>query len=537
MTSSGDLKSSIENLQCERESTHYWNDFLHSYLKTDKLKEFYSDLPVLENLPLAIERKKDFSTQFRSTLVEVLKEQYAKSGIDTIPGPVNKNIELLRNSDTFTITTGQQIHVGLGPLYVLYKILNTLQLTEDANQKYSDYKFVPVFWMASEDHDLEEIRDIKLFGKTFSWNTDQKGAVGRMSTEGINTLIDDLIEEVRPTEAMLKFFDLAKESYKGRTLADASRYFLNALFGELGLVILDADHPKLKKEYTSVLKAELKGEHLSLFQAQTEELDEKGFDPQVYIRDVNLFWLSENDRSRIEIKGDKLVSGDEVLSDLDDIEAFVDKSAESLSPNVALRPLYQEQILPNLLYVGGPSEVKYWLQFKSVFDAHDVPFPLLFLRTSAVLLNPKQWEKLKLENWKDLYLEEESLVLEINKIAAQEERDLSGLLERARANLDTYNSLFDKYFKGYSVDSKIQKILPKLDELDKIAAERFIHRSESNPLVKQTLKIKRGYFSTGYIQEREAHIAEYAYILEYLQDLKKHFGFSNLLKINHLINK
>ncbi len=160
------------------QDTGYFSKMICDYLsKKDSLSSFYNLYPTIDNFEKQIDFKKDFSSSIRKSLSERLKSQY-KSLV--ISEATQKNIQSLANSNTFTITTGHQLNFFTGPLYFLYKIFSVINLSEELNEKHNDYEFVPIYWMASEDHDFDEINYFNLFGKKVSWNRESGGAVGEL---------------------------------------------------------------------------------------------------------------------------------------------------------------------------------------------------------------------------------------------------------------------------------------------------------------------------------------------------------------------
>ncbi|MBO0932873.1 bacillithiol biosynthesis cysteine-adding enzyme BshC [Fibrella aquatilis] len=344
-----------------------------------QLRPFYSDYPTIDAFAGQIQ-KKAFSDVNRAILVDALERQYAHLATETdVPLP---DLAQLRNSRTFTVTTGHQLNLCTGPLYVVYKLITTINLARKLAEKYPDYHFVPVYWMASEDHDFAEINHFRLFGKTHTWHTEQRGAVGRMDPRELASLFDQIPEK-------LALFERAYLTHS--TLADAARYYMHSLFGADGLVCIDADDPALKQVFAPIMQDELLQQHTStLVNATTERLNELGYKTPISPRDINLFYLTgsgtdglrerivRTDAGMYEVNGTKLrFSETEILSELA-------SHPERFSPNVVMRPLYQEVILPNLAYIGGPSEVPYWLQLKGEFDYYGIAFPLLMPRNFAL---------------------------------------------------------------------------------------------------------------------------------------------------------
>jgi len=357
---------------------------------------------------------KGITAEHRSILAGVLTEQYA--GIQTTSA-VRRNIEKLKDADTFTIATAHQPVLFTGPLYVIYKIVSAIHVAERLCREYPDRHFVPVYCMGAEDHDFEEINHVWLSGEKLEWKQDKGGAVGRLSTKDIMPLIDEAEKRLHGKAFASEATGLLKEAYGSQpTLARATLHLVDKLFGEYGLVVLIPDNKQLKQLFASVIEEELLHNHSFKLTGQTNhELSALGYEAQVNPREINLFYLGENIRERIVLnpqtkKYDVLnaslsFAGDEMLR-------LVKDSPECFSPNVMLRPLYQETILPNLAYVGGAGELSYWLQQKRIFDHYGVNFPMLVLRNSAMLVDAGTARKISRAGieLKELFEEEEALI-------------------------------------------------------------------------------------------------------------------------------
>jgi bacillithiol biosynthesis cysteine-adding enzyme BshC len=370
--------------------TGQFSTFFLDYLEgKESLRSFYTHLPNLESFGDAI-RAKQFSTNKRQILVEVLESQYA--GLPISPA-VEQHIHALREEKTFTVTTGHQLNLFTGPLYFIYKLISTINLAQRLQERYPDYRFVPVYWMASEDHDAAEINYFKLDGTTYRWETDQSGAVGDFELDA-------------SFQTFLKGLGFAppvfQEAYsKSATLAEAVRAYVNALFGEKGLVVLDANDARLKREFVEVMASDLfEQKPFAAAQASTQALERLGYASQIYPRPINLFYLEKGIRERIEQEGEEyVVVNTNLRFTVDEMKALLQDHPERFSPNVVLRPVYQELILPNLGYLGGPAEVVYWLQLKGVFDLFSLPFPVLLPRNFAVLLSTPIQKKIAQLEW------------------------------------------------------------------------------------------------------------------------------------------
>jgi bacillithiol synthase len=338
-----------------------------------ELDDFYSVFPSLTGAESAIKQRAEFDAFKRDTLVAVLEKQY--KNIANAP-----DFSLLQNKTTFTITTGHQLNIFTGPLYVIYKIVTTINLARTLKDTYPEYDFVPVYWMASEDHDFAEIASFNLFGQKYSWSGAHSGAVGRLNPKELETLLNQLPEPV----------PLFKKAYlENETLADAVRCYMHELFGTYGLITLDADDAALKNHFLPIIEDELINQTSSNLVAKTtERLENLGYHTPVHPREINLFYIKDNLRERIVREGDvfKVINTSLQFSE-EEIRQEAARHSERFSPNVVLRPLYEEVILPNLAYIGGPSEVPYWLQLKEVFDYYKVPFPMLIPRNFALYVS------------------------------------------------------------------------------------------------------------------------------------------------------
>ena len=336
----------------------------------------YSIYPSLKNFRQLLDRRK-FDSKKRDVLVEVLTAQY--QGLDRKTA-VGENIDLLTKENTFTVTTGHQLNLMTGPLYFIYKIVSTINLAKKLRQEYPDVHIVPVYWMASEDHDFEEINHFVFDGKRYSWETAQRGAVGEFS---LDKGLQNLMEE------MPFIPDFFREAYgNSDTLADAVRNYVHYLFGEEGLVVVDANHPSLKALFAPVIKDDMLHQRANtLVQEQNDILEKLGYKPQIFPREINFFYLREGLRERIVfIEGSYQVMNTETLWSHDALLEELDQFPERFSPNVVMRPLYQEYILPNVAYLGGPAEVAYWFQLTRVFDYYSVDYPAVMPRNFAVIV-------------------------------------------------------------------------------------------------------------------------------------------------------
>ncbi|MSQ78172.1 MAG: bacillithiol biosynthesis cysteine-adding enzyme BshC [Flavobacteriaceae bacterium] len=362
------------------------------------LKEFYTFESSIQGIVEAT-KKRQFDAEKRKVLVDELTRQY--EGVDIV-GAVSENIKLLHSENTFTITTGHQLGIFTGPLYTLYKVMTVISHCKKMKAKIPDKNFIPVFWLASEDHDLEEIQSIDLFGKKQSWQTIQKGAVGRMDCEGLPELLQHIRILFANDAKALEWISEMEIAYQSKTLSSATRKIVHRLFGDYGLVIIDADSPVLKEQFVEVMKQDIcERKFEPIIQNQTEKLGQH-YKTQVNPRPINFFYLNANNRERI--------TDDATFDEIRKPENIV-ANPENYSPNVCMRPMYQECILPNVCYVGGPSEIAYWLQLKEAFIAANISFPVLLVRNSVVLFQPNKTAQIELLGLEPIdFLEEEKKI-------------------------------------------------------------------------------------------------------------------------------
>jgi bacillithiol biosynthesis cysteine-adding enzyme BshC len=377
--------------------TQAFSPFFLDYIQqAPSLKKFYNRFPVTGSFKDQIlEKSNAFPKSNRQVLHDVLTEQYKKL---TVKERVKENIASLTSNNTFTITTGHQLNIFAGPLYFIYKIVTTINTCKTLKAAYPEYNFVPVYWMASEDHDYDEIKYFRLYGKKYTWETSQTGAVGKFNTKDLESLFKEIPGDTK----------IFQDAYrKHSTLSEATRYYVNELFGDEGLITVDGDNHALKSLFKEVIKDDLSIHSAKKIVDETDkELESLGYKTQVHCRDINFFYLDNGIRNRIEKQNDIYKVIDTELSfTKEEINRLIDTAPEKFSPNVILRPLYEEMILPNIAYIGGPAEVIYWLQLKDVFQHFNTTFPILMPRNFAMIMDHqaiKKFEKLNLDI-KDLF--------------------------------------------------------------------------------------------------------------------------------------
>ncbi len=481
------------------------------YLKqSSSVKEFYNEFPTIDAFENQIHLKKK-STINRAVLVTVLKKQYANLKPDE---KVIQNIDLLSDNQTYTITTGHQLNLFTGPLYFLYKIISTINLCEQLSARYPKNNFVPVYWMATEDHDFEEINHFNFKGQKIVWESEQKGAVGRFATKNFDAVFDFFSEKLNSSDNAKQLKKLFFDAYQKHTnLADATRYLVNELFGTYGLVILDADNKDLKNLFSSYVKDELIQQTSYNQVSKTVKRLSENYKIQVNPREINLFYLKDGLRERIIFDGQSYqINNTRIRFSQQEILEELEKYPERFSPNVIMRPLYQEIILPNLAYIGGGGELAYWLELKDYFNSVGVVFPILILRNSVQLITEKQLKKLdKLSiSLKEIFTKQEELinkkVLEKSENAIDFDNQKQFLKQQFEDLLKVAEKT-DKSFIG-AVKAQQKKQLKGLENLEKrlLRAEK----RKQIELVHQIKEIQNSIFPNQSLEERQRNFSEYA---------------------------
>ena len=306
------------------------------------------------------------------------------------------------------------------------------------NKQYPQYRVVPIFIVGAEDHDFEEINHFHLFNKTITWENEETGAVGMMNTDSLKPVLETLKEVLGNSDTATQIYALIEKAYtQNKTYEKAAIQLTNALFSTYGLVILGMNHPKLKQVFKPHLQKELvERPSKTLVEQTTEELVAAGFSGQAHARDINLFYLKPQMRARIiPENGQYQVLDTNISFSETALLEEVDQHPEHFSPNVVMRPIYQETILPNLAYIGGGGEISYWLERKPQFEHFGLNFPMLIRRNSVLWIDKgthKKMNKLQLK-LDDLFMETEALIKQY--VQSNTENEVS--LSEEKAQLDT----------------------------------------------------------------------------------------------------
>ena len=494
--------------------TNHLPKITSSYLKNEDLvQSFFNRFCSIENFDKQIkEKKSNYNDNYRLVLKDVLVEQYSKIKNKSLQ---TKLIKSLSEKNTYTITTGHQLNLFTGPLYFFYKIIDTIKICDELVKKFPNNKFVPVFWMASEDHDFDEINNFKNSQKKFTWNMKSNGKVGEISTSSLKDTFQDLKHFFGDKNLnSKKIIDLFENSYiKNKNLSIATFELVHKLFGNYGLLILNPDNKKLKelllKDFIDEITCQTCFKKVKV---TNDKISSLGFKVQVNPRKINLFYTEKNKRDRIEKFGEKYkILNDGKIFSKDQIVNEIIKYPEKFSPNVLFRTYFQEKILPNLAYVGGGSEIAYWLQLKNYFQERKITFPILKIRSSVLIIRKKEEKKCKKIGVEvsDLFSDFSELSTNLIKRLNSDSLDLSKMKKILNQNFNELHELSEKIDKSFigALRAQEKKQIKGLEKLEKRIVKAI--KKDNKDKLDRLKKLQEHLFPNKNLQEREINFTEF----------------------------
>lgn len=503
------------------------NLFLDYLYEFENVSKFYKyDFREKENYSEIFKKIIKSRKDREFSLTSILKDQYS-----FLPKASEKtlyNIHNLSEERTLAIVTGQQLGLFGGPLYTLYKIITAIKLSRQLKERYEEYNFVPVFWLEGDDHDFNEIRWIKVLNneneiKEINYleeipEDEAKKSVGNlMLTSDIKTFIDNIKKSLRETEFTSGLLSKLSEFYcEGKTLKQSFRELLFWLFDEYGLVILDPHDEKIKSLLTPIFSKEIIGfrEHtqkLVLCSAKLEEF----YHAQVKIKPVNLFYSTDDGRYAIEPVDDEFrLRRKRIHFTTEELLSKINSEPERFSPNVLLRPICQDYLLPTAFYVAGPSEIAYFAQVMPLYDFFNIEAPIIYPRASITIIEKSiqsNLDKFNLE-LKNIFIKSDTLKDKI--IASLSENNLNDIFDEVNKQIDL--AFEELKVKLFSVDKTIsdssdryrEKVALSLNELKSKALQAQKKKHEIS--LKQIDKISESLFPAENLQERELNFIYFA---------------------------
>ncbi len=506
--------------------TAAFSTIVTDYVAAHPLLEPYYQYPVsMQSILLAIQARQQFSTN-RQLLSTVLMHQYAGMPDSEL---VLKNIEKLADPNCFTITTAHQPNLFTGHLYFIYKILQVIRMADQFNKDLPAYSFVPVYYMGSEDADLAELGHVNLNGGKIEWATNQTGAVGRMKVDkALLEAIDQVSGQLSIAPFGEELVSILRAAYKeGTSIEQAVFNLVHQLFAKYGLIVFLPDHPEWKSAFAPIMQQELE----TAFSHQAVAAQVKNFPAEYKVqaggRDINLFYLQEGRRDRITLKDKRYIVNDTQL--VFSKEALLQELAmhpERFSPNVILRPVLQEMLLPNIVFVGGGGEIAYWLELKKVFEIAGIPYPLMVLRNSFLIMQKKELalaSKIGLQPI-DLFRSEQNLLSEVVKKTSSLQLDLEKEKAKLIALYDEIEILAANIDPSLGTHTKnlLTKAFKRIEQLEKkmLRAEKL----KFETLHRQLHQLKSSLFPLNNLQERGENFMPYyaQYGAAFIQMLYQH---------------
>jgi bacillithiol biosynthesis cysteine-adding enzyme BshC len=474
------------------------------------IASFFSHTPKLDSISDALGQRTDFPASNRAVLCEVLKDQYDELGTKH---SALESIELLKDPMTFTVTTGQQLVLGSGPLLVIYKALQAVRLAAHIQAQFPGHHILPIFWLASEDHDFDEVDHFYFSDRRFSVQRSVAGSVGRTPLPDMNSILQELEECMGQGKTQNRILSMLRSAYgqAGISWSLATRKFLYALFGDSGPILLDADDARLKRCALPLFEKELKEGHSHAAAMKSSDRLSERYRLQLHPRELNLFYLTDTDRKRLERHhtGFALEDGSQQWTEAALLEELNAKP-ERFSPNALLRPLYQEYILPNLAYIGGAAEVSYWAQLKGVFEASRLLMPVVFLRQSIQIIGRSHARKMERLGWTalDLFRDRDELLRE----NIWNGSDLQTRIQEEKQSVGRWAKELEEgaSAQGLEMKAAIEASLTRQQkELKRL--EKKLLRSEKKRRVETVHGIEKllaELFPTGKLQERQLNWIE-----------------------------
>ncbi|MGE0566504.1 MAG: bacillithiol biosynthesis cysteine-adding enzyme BshC [Bacteroidia bacterium] len=507
-------------------------DYLNKENSTNSLYEHYPDVEGYKSLLSNPELYRNFD---RKALVDELNLQsqlVSNTNQETIA-----NINLLSDNNSYTITTGHQLCLFTGPLFFIYKIATVIKTCEWLKTNFPEKNFIPVYWLASEDHDIEEINHVNIYSQQLKLATDYSGPAGEMPTNDITELIlqiKELLGGSESTEHAIKIFE---DAYSQKNLGLATRCLVNELFGKYGLVIVDGNSLFFKKQTAKLFQIDCFEDIIENALDKTiHYLKNKKYPIQITNRNGNCFLFENGNRYRIDKNENGFyIQGLNKQFSKDELNKIIESTPEKISPNVVLRPLYQQSILPNISYVGGPGELSYWLEYLEIFKMLGIQFPILHFRQSITLVPAgvkKKIDKVNLdideifEN-KDVLIKKVLAKHELNVDLTTESEKITSLFNELGSRLENIDTTLKP-----SVNAEMQKTLNSIKALE-TKANRAIKKQSEN-LTGSIEYIHSKIYPSGIMQERHDNFTMYLSFfekdfVENLLDLIKADNFQHLV--------
>ncbi|MFQ5708406.1 MAG: bacillithiol biosynthesis cysteine-adding enzyme BshC [bacterium] len=491
----------------------------------DRVADFFNgDFRNRESFQKRSEEVKQRELPF-GKLVPILKEQNQRfgCGFQTL-----EKIDLLLERRACAVVTGQQTGLFSGPLYTIYKALTTIRLANRLNRT-CEGCYVPVFWLASDDHDFREVNHAKLINKSHqiveiahhSGRLDRRVPVSAIKlNQEIVENVQQLNDATNPSEFKEDILKLLSAAYApGAVFSQAFGTWLMALFKAFGLILMDASDTRVKTLGAPVFLKEIAERSPSTDRvlATSAELAGRGYHNQVQLNKglLNLFYL-DGERHALEVKdGTFHVKGTNQAFQSDELVRLAEKEPQRFSPNVLLRPIFQDVLLPTVAYVGGPAEIAYYAQLKGVYESFELPMPIIYPRKSLTLLErniEKVLDKYELrvpEFWGDV----EALINEIakNHLPDSLEENIENTAKQVKENLAALEEVVVSFEP--TLNDTVQNVKGRIDHQMEILEKKILqaYKKRNEILRQQIHKAQINLYPNHHLQEREVNVVPYLF--------------------------
>lgn len=501
------------------------NLFLDYMYNFENVKRFYRynfrDEDSFENIFSKLTSKKG---TINTDLVEIIKNQYVKFS----PSEKTKNnIEALTQSNTITVFTDQPLGLVGTPLYTVYKIFTTIKLSEYLNKKFTDYNFIPIIWLAGEEHYFEEVTNInfidkeneikKLFYYDFNNKELNKGSIGNIKFNNyIKELNSEIKTSLRETEFSKSFFKLLDTILvEGITFKESFFKLVFKIFDETGLIIFSPQDAKVKKLLKPIFINELNNfkEHSSDVLLVSADLDEN-YHAQAKVKPINLFYSNETGRRLIEPVDDEFrLKGKRKRITKKEMLTRIEKNPEYFSPNLLLRTVCRDYLFPTGFYVSGAEEISSFAQATPLYKSFDVQLPIIYPRASATIVESNIAKILMQHNLsvKDFFQEETTLKGSILKTLSADNVETifntaTQFVEESLTNLTEKLDLIDGPISE-ETEMNAKKILQQLEAMKLKAIKN--EENKYSAALRQLKKAQNVVYPKNNLQEHELSIINF----------------------------
>lgn len=453
--------------------------------------------------PLSIDRK---------TLVHLLRS--FSEGLPLSEASL-QNLEALKHDTTYTVVTGQQIGLFGGCLYTAYKIITTIQLAKKLSEIH-DVKVVPVFWVADEDHDFDEANHIFVptSDKVVRIEVErvsglQQQVAREFLPDSIHEKIDAFFQASGTTEFSLELKTWLEQDFTSKnTQKQAFLNMINRIFGQYGLLYFGSDHPEIKQAalpiFTKAITQAKEAYHV--LEAQSAKI-EQVFHRQAQTDPSNLFLNCTDGRIKLrwDAERDVWTAKSHQLSTTELLQK-VKENPNLLSPNVFLRPIVQEYLLPNLAYVAGPGEIAYYAQTKTYFEFFGLQMPVIFPRLTATIIEKpfhRYWDELPVR-FHDYFQRIEDL--ESQLVHSMQPIDLDAKFQQWQDEVTVSSDAYKQAIKHIdaSLEQTVERALVNFgNELQKIKGKVFKALKHKDEVTIQRIrKVHASVYPNNHLQER-----------------------------------